>query len=271
MAAESTLRWAWVTGAAGALGAAVCEALSAAGHGICATDQDAAGLERLRGKLPAERSEIRRVDVGDAQAMQAAAAAFAAAARAPTIFVHCAGTPGEFGWLSQMSDAQWRQTMAVHLDGAFFGLRATTAAMRAAGFGRVLLISSLAGVYGAVGSGAYSAAKAGQLGLMRTAAKELGPHGITVNAIAPGLIASPANLALQERGSGFITAGLQECPTRQMSQPADLAALVVFLVSAAAGNINGQVLEHDGGAGVSAAVDEYLRERLNRAGKQEGT
>lgn len=268
MAVESTLRWAWVTGAAGALGAAVCEALCAAGHGICATDQDAAGLERLRGRLPAARSALRCVDVGDPQAMHAAAAAFAAAERAPTIFVHCAGTPGAFGYLSDMSDAQWRQTMAVHLDGAFFGLRATAPTMRAAGFGRVVLISSLAAVVGALGSGAYSAAKAGQLGLMRSAAKELGPFGVTVNAIAPGLIASPANLALQARASGFIAAGLRQCPTRRMSQPADLAALVQFLVSPAAGNINCQVLEHDGGAGPSSAVDEYLRERLNRVGQQ---
>lgn len=269
MAAEANSRWALVTGAAGALGSAVCRALIGAGHGVCAVDKDASGLDALLATLPKEQAEGSVFDVADAGAAQAAVDALRAQARLPALFVHCAGTPGTFTLLGEMSDAQWRETMATHLDGAFHCLRALIPGMRAAGFGRVVVIASLAGVHGAVGSGAYSAAKAGQLGLVRTAAKELGPLGITVNAIAPGLIASPVNLSLQERGSGFIAAGLRECPTRSMSQPEDLAALVAFLVSRAASNINGQVLEHDGGAGLSSAVDEYLRERLEAKAQKE--
>ena len=106
--------------------------------------------------------------------------------------------------------------------------------MRAAGFGRIVNIASLAGVRGAVGSGAYSAAKAGLIGLTLAAAKEFGPWGITVNAIAPGMIATPPNEALKAKASGFISSALAGTATRPMSHPQDIAALVAFLVSAAA-------------------------------------
>ncbi|MBI3149698.1 MAG: SDR family oxidoreductase [Betaproteobacteria bacterium] len=264
MALERPVALALVTGAGGALGAAVCAQLLRDGFRVLALDRDAVANERTVLSLGAPQAAIagRTLDVGAPAAVGELFDELRHAADEPGVLVHCAGTPGRFAFLTELSDGDWRELLATHLDGAFFLLRAAAAGMRRRGSGRVVFISSLAGRRGAVASAAYSAAKAGLHGLAWSAAKELGPWGITVNAIAPGMIATPPNLALERKGSGFIGRALAETPSRLMSRPEDIAALVGFLVSAAAANINGQIIGHDGGAGLDSGIDEFLRERL---------
>jgi 3-oxoacyl-[acyl-carrier protein] reductase len=258
-------RLALVTGAAGAIGAAVARVLAREGFVVAACDVDGARLADRVAELRRAGGNVFAVeaDVGSRTSVAAAFDRVAARAGAPAVLVHAAGTPGRFAYLSELDDADWRAVLATHLDGFFHLLRAAAPAMRAAGSGRIVAIASLAGLRGTVGSGAYAAAKAGMIALVKTAAKEFGPWGVTVNAVAPGMVATPPNLALQARGSGFVAAALAQTPTRAMSDPQDLAQLVAFLASPAAANINGQVIAHDGGAGeVVAGVDAFMRERL---------
>ncbi len=257
-----------VTGAGGALGSAICARLAREGHVVAACDIDGARLQRCVDEVRAQGGEIFAVE-GDIRQSVEVARVFSEVSRqvrAPTIFVHCAGTPGRFAFLSELSDDDWSDMIATHLSSAFYAVRAAAPAMREAGFGRIVNIVSLAGMRGTVGSGAYSAAKAALVGLTLTAAKEFGPWGVTANAIAPGMIATPPNLELQAKASLFTTSAIAETPSRAMSRPEDIAALIAFLVSPAACNINGQVIGHDGGAAIGSGIDEFMRARFEPGG-----
>lgn len=263
MAADPSRRVALVTGGAGALGGAICARLVQAGFFVAVCDNQAqATLELVRQLGSAARAW--NADVGQSAEVLRLFAEVTESLGAPAVLVHCAGNPGRFAPLAELGDADWQATRAVHLDGAFYCLRAAAPGMIKAGFGRIVNIASIAGLHGTVGSGAYAAAKAGMIGLTLTAAKELGPLGITVNAVAPGMIATPINQELEARQSGFITSTLGQTPTRAMSMPQDIAELVAYLVSDAARNLTGQVIAHDGGAGISMATDEYMREQTRR-------
>lgn len=258
MGAETRGRVALVTGGAGALGGAICERLAQAGCMVAVCDIQVQAARDFAAQL-GSASRAFGADVGQSAEVARLFAEIAESLGPPTILVHCAGNPGRFAQLVESSDADWQATRAVHLDGAFYCLRAAAPAMIAAGFGRIVNIASIAGLHGTVGSGAYAAAKAGMVGLTLTAAKELGPYGITVSVVAPGMIASPVNLELEARQSRFITSTLGQTPTRTMSAPQDIAELVAYLVSDAARNLTGQVIAHDGGAGISMATDEFMR------------
>lgn len=258
MESKEITRVAIVTGGAGALGSAICTRLVLAGCLVAICDFDTQAAREVAHRLgPAALPW--KLDVGRPTQVVRLFADVTRKLGAPTILVHSAGTPGRFAPLTELSDADWKSTMSVHLDGAFYCLRAAVPAMVDAGFGRIINITSIAGLHGTVGSGAYGAAKAGLVGLTRTAAKELGPFGITVNAIAPGMVASLVNNKLLAKESGFITSTLAQTPTRAMSTPEDIAELVAHLASEAARNLTGQVIAHDGGAGISMATDEYMR------------
>lgn len=263
MVTRTTKRVALVTGGGGALGGAICRRLASAGCVVAVCDADGDAAMRVARQI-GRAARPWTVDVANPAGIARLFSAVTRALGAPAILVNCAGRPGRFAPLAELSDADWHAARSVHLDGAFYCLRAAAPPMVAVRFGRIINIASLAGLQGTVGSGAYAAAKAGMIGLTRTAAKELGPFGITVNAIAPGLVASPVNRALHERSSGFVVATLQQTPTRAMSSPDDIAELAGFLASDAARNLTGQVLAHDGGAGITMATDEYMREQTRR-------
>ena len=162
------------------------------------------------------------------------------------VLVNNAGTPGTFSLLADMADEIWHQTIGVHLNGSFYCLREAARMMILAGRGKIVNIASIAGLVGTVGSGEYSAAKAGVINLTRTAAKELAPYGITVNAVAPGIVATPVNLALEEKNSPFIQSAKASSATGRMTTPEEIAELVLFLISSAASNLTGQVIPLDG-------------------------
>lgn len=145
--------------------------------------------------------------------------------------------------LHKMTDEQWQQVIAVDLSGVFFMTRAASRIMRAAGSGRIVNISS-ASWMGNIGQANYSAAKAGVVGLSRTAAKELARAQVTVNVICPGFIDTQMTRGIPD---AIRDQQLAKIPLGRAGQPADVAAVVAFLASDEAGYITGEVINVGGG------------------------
>lgn len=251
---------AMVTGAGSGIGKAVSLTLARAGYSLVLNDvvqkageQTLQEIEGAGGQALFLLADVS--DVGQVRRMFEEA-------RKPfgqiDVLVNNAGVPGAFSLLVDMPDETWHKTITVHLNGTFYCLREAAKGMLASGFGRIVNIASIAGLMGTPGSGEYGAAKAGIINLTKTAAKELGPYNITVNAIAPGMVGTPTNLKLREKGSPFIQTAIEGTPTGRMTTPEEIADLIVFLSSAGAGNINGQVICIDGGAEMSISMDRFM-------------
>jgi NAD(P)-dependent dehydrogenase (short-subunit alcohol dehydrogenase family) len=148
--------------------------------------------------------------------------------------------------LHRMSDEAWGEVLRVDLSAAFLLTRALWPAMKDSGFGRLIYISSIA-KDGNVGQANYAAAKAGLVGLGRTAAIEGAPVGITANVICPGVIETPAQADFRARAPEAFEAFLSRVPMGRAGSPADVAAVVGFLFSPAAGYVTAQTIYVDGG------------------------
>ncbi len=144
----------------------------------------------------------------------------------------------------RMSDEDWDTVLDTNLRGAFLMTRAATRPMMQQRYGRIINISSVSGLMGNPGQANYSASKAGLIGLTRTVARELAKRKITVNAIAPGFIETDMARAL---GDAILDEAKKRIPARRLGQPAEVADLVAFLASDAAGYITGATLTIDGG------------------------
>jgi 3-oxoacyl-[acyl-carrier protein] reductase len=249
-----------VTGAAQGIGAEICAQFLRAGADVWGLDLDAAALARsaevIAGCLGEEGApgsfQARVVDVTDSDAVEG----WVAGARAETgrvdVLVHSAGgVGGQVGRpVDEVSREDWDALLATNLTGAFLAARAVTPIMRDAGYGRLVIISSGAGLrVSLTGLHAYAAAKSGQLGLVRQLAHELGPGGITVNAVAPGFVRSNPSTERQWEAYGpqGQEALIQRIAVRRLGEPADIAHAVLFLASPEAGWITGKTLEVDGG------------------------
>jgi acetoacetyl-CoA reductase/3-oxoacyl-[acyl-carrier protein] reductase len=143
-----------------------------------------------------------------------------------------------------MSDDEWDSVLDVNLTGAFHVLRAVAPGMVAAGYGRVVNVVSINGMRGKFGQANYSASKAGLIGLTKTAARELGPKGVTVNAVAPGMVLTEMTLALADE---FRQRAMDESLLKKLPEVEDVAAAVLFLLSDAARMITGEVIRVDAG------------------------
>jgi 3-oxoacyl-[acyl-carrier protein] reductase len=170
----------------------------------------------------------------------------------PLILVSAAGgVLGQVGRpVEEVPEDDWRAIFAANVDSAFFLAQALAPAMKAAGWGRIVTISSGAGLRASLtGIQGYAASKHALVGLTRQLAVELGPHGVTVNSVAPGLVLSnPATRAQWDRyGPDGQAAILSRIATRRLGRPEDIAAAVSFLCSDDAGWITGQIVSIDGG------------------------
>jgi acetoacetyl-CoA reductase/3-oxoacyl-[acyl-carrier protein] reductase len=143
-----------------------------------------------------------------------------------------------------MSDDEWDSVLSVNLTGAFHMIRALAPAMRVAGYGRIVNITSINGIRGKFGQANYCASKAGLIGLTKTLARELGPKGITVNAVAPGMVMTDMALALPPE---FVEKAKAEAVLPELATPGDIANTVLFLLSDAARMITGEVIRVDAG------------------------
>jgi 3-oxoacyl-[acyl-carrier protein] reductase len=160
-------------------------------------------------------------------------------------FVANAGI-GHTAPLLDTSDELWDRTMAINLRGVYLGIQAAGRAMREGGGGRIVATSSTNAFWVETDLAAYNASKAGVVGLVRTAAMELAPYGITVNAVGPGLIRTELTRHLTD-DPGRAQAYLRQIPMGRFGTPADVAAAVAFLVSDDAAWITGHLLVIDGG------------------------
>jgi NAD(P)-dependent dehydrogenase (short-subunit alcohol dehydrogenase family) len=145
----------------------------------------------------------------------------------------------------KMSAEQWQRDIDVNLTGAFRTVQACIGGMRERGYGRIVVISSIAALGGLAGQVAYAASKAGQLGMIRTLASENAGKGITVNAILPGLVATEQVLAMPQEVRERVLCAV---PTGRLVEPSEVAAAVAFLASAEAAQISGQAIAVDGAA-----------------------
>ena len=232
-----------VTGGSGAIGQAISEALAQAGHEVWVHANRRAGeAEAVAQRIVAAGGSARAIsfDVTDADATEAALKQLVEDAPVQ-ILVNNAGIHDDAP-LVGMTREQWRRVIDVSLNGFFNVTQPLLMPMIRTRRGRIVNIASLAGVMGNRGQANYAAAKAGLIGATKSLSLELASRGITVNAVAPGIIASP--MAEQAFPAERIK---QLVPAQRAGQPAEVAGMVAYLVSDAAAYVTGQVLSINGG------------------------
>jgi 3-oxoacyl-[acyl-carrier protein] reductase len=239
------VRRALVTGGSGALGAAICRRLAADGMhvvvhanaGLSAADAVVAAIRTAGGSADSWACNLTDI-AGTEVALRAVLAG-----GAPQILIHSAGIHDD-GPLGDMSEQQWRAVIEVSLHGFYAVTRPLLLPMMATRWGRIVAISSVSAIMGNRGQVNYAAAKAGLIGAVRALSLEVASRGITVNAVAPGIIDSPSVAAvLDARRIAEIV------PMKRAGRPEEVADLVAFIVSERAAYITGQTISINGGMG----------------------
>jgi NAD(P)-dependent dehydrogenase (short-subunit alcohol dehydrogenase family) len=223
-----------VTGGSGSIGTAIIHALRQAGALAISLDVS-----------PPQSKETPwiKCDVRDDSAVGAAIAKVTQEQQRIDLAIHAAGVSRE-GVVWKLSVEEWDFIQSVNLRGAFVLLRHTIPVMRRGASGRIVLIGSINGSRGKFGTSAYSASKAGLLGLAKSVARETGRFGILVNVVEPGWVRTPLTEAMPKE---IQEAAVAESPLGTMLEPSDVAAAVLFLCGPGARRITGQILRVDGG------------------------
>ena len=246
-----TQRVAVVSGAARGIGAATAKRLAADGFAVAVLDLDAAHCAETVGEIEKAGGRALAVgaDVADAAQVARAFEQVATGLGGPTVLVNNAGITRD-NLLFKMTEQDWDSVLGVHLRGAFLMSREAQKHMVDAKWGRIVNLSSTSAL-GNRGQANYSAAKAGMQGFTKTLAIELGPFGVTVNAIAPGFIVTEMTAATAERMGvsfeDFKKGAADMTPTRSVGYPEDIAAAVSFFAREEARFVSGQVLYVAGG------------------------
>lgn len=251
MSTTTVQRTAIVTGAARGIGAATAIRLAKDGHAVAVLDLDEASCGDTVAAITSAggRAIAVGVDVSNPAQVSAAVARVDEELGAPTILVNNAGIIRD-NLIFKMPVEDWDAVMNVHLRGAFLMTKAVQAHMTTEKYGRIVNLSSTS-AQGNRGQVNYSAAKAGVQGFTKTLAIELGPFGVTANAVAPGFIATDMTRQTAERMKmsfdDFLAAAATHIPVGRVGQPEDIANTISFLTSEGAGYISGQVIYVAGG------------------------
>lgn len=240
-------RVACITGSASGLGLAIARHLGQAGARIVVNDLDAARCEEAVRLLAAQGVEARYsvFDVSQSDAVGGAIYQLVADGWAPDIMVSNAGNQNRKA-VTEMALAEWQSLFNVHVNGSFNCAHAVLPHMVKKGYGRIVLMSSVAGQACMPGIAAYASAKGAVAAFTRALAVEYGAAGITSNALAPGFVRTPFTQGLQER-DGFGSFLEHAVPLGRWAEPDEIAPAVVYLASNAGAFINGHVLAMDGG------------------------
>jgi 3-oxoacyl-[acyl-carrier protein] reductase len=236
-----------ITGASGGIGVAIAKALYAQGATVGLSGTRVEALEALATELKADGLENRvhvfPANLGDKDSVEALIPAAEAAMGRVDILVNNAGITRDT-LLVRMSDEAWDEVVNVNLTAAFRLCRAVTMGMMRRRTGRIINIGSVVGTTGNAGQVNYAAVKAGLIGLTKALAAETATRGITVNAIAPGFIATPMTDVLNDKQKEAI---LGSVPQKRLGTPEEIAAGVVYLASKEAAYMTGQTLHINGG------------------------
>jgi pyridoxal 4-dehydrogenase len=235
-----------VTGAARGLGYAAARRLAADGARVALFDRDDERLAVAAEELSGQGTDIspHPVDLTDEEGVRAAVAAVLAATGRIDVLVNNAGIYPHRPF-EELTYAEWRHVLTVNLDSVFLCTHAVYPAMRERGYGRIVNVSSATFFIGYPGLAAYIASKGGIIGFTRALASEAGPHGITVNAVTPGLIATEGVLGGEE--AGLFDEIVPEQALARRGEPEDIAECIAYLAGPAAGFITGQTINVDGG------------------------
>ncbi len=241
---DLTGKTALVTGATGGIGEGIARALHKAGATVAISGRQVDKLEALKAEL-GERAHVVPCDLADrAQVGKLIDEAIAALGRVD-ILVNNAGLTKD-NLFMVMKDEQWDDVIAVNLTSTFMLSRAAARHMLRSktGYGRIINISSVSGVFGNPGQGNYAASKAGMIGMTKSLAREVANRGITANCIAPGFITTAMTDALNDKQKSEIS---QHIPAQRFGTPEDIAAAALYLASNEAGYMTGQTLHVNGG------------------------
>lgn len=236
-------RKALVTGASGSLGSAIVKALHNCGAHVAISGTREAALEALAGELGGERVTIVPANLSEPDEPQRLISETDKAVGGIDILINNAGILRD-NLSMVMKDDQWNEVINLNLTAGFKLTRACLRGMMKRRFGRIIGISSVAGIMGNPGQANYAAAKAGMIGFSKTVAREVASRGITVNCIAPGLIESAINESLTEKQREMILAAV---PLGRLGSADEVAAAAVYLASEEAGYMTGQTLNLNGG------------------------
>ncbi|TCP59247.1 3-oxoacyl-[acyl-carrier-protein] reductase [Tumebacillus sp. BK434] len=234
-----------ITGGANGIGKETAILFAQNGAKVILADFDetngALAVEELRG-LGAEAHFV-KADVSSSEDVEQIVAAALEKFGRVDILVNNAGITRD-GFLVKMEQEQWDQVIGINLTGVFLCTQAAAKVMMAQGSGVILNAASVVAQFGNVGQTNYAATKAGVVGMTKTWAKELGPKGVRVNAVAPGFVATNMTGKVPEK---VLQAMQMQTPLRRLGQPRDIANAYLFLASDEASFINGAVLAVDGG------------------------
>jgi len=235
-----------VTGAGRGIGESIAKSLAAEGAKVACVSRSEANSSKVAEAINATHPSMARayaVDVADKKAVEEVVARIFADFGKVDILVNNAGITRD-GLSMRMSEEDWDLVLDTNLKGSFNFIQAVMRPMIKQRQGRIINISSVAGLMGNAGQANYAASKAGLIGLTKTLARELAGRNITVNAVAPGFVNTDMTGVLPET---IKTAVLGQIPLGRFGEPEDIAAAVAFLASADAKFITGQTLTVDGG------------------------